>query len=304
MSKRKKLVRTIDLHFFQDDANGEWGVTHKETCPGSPHLNGDETFNAFWDGQGLFHDVFEHAHEITDEFFRGNAALNVGGEVAAMGQMLYYIGQLHLDRFPGQQLYRSPTDNAMQITLGMMKEAIANDSSNFGYALESNVPKQEETPDNELEWVIDEHFAQIQATEVYDSGGKYPDEETRCREYKESVTLEKLQNLYRYGWRMGEKLTGGLMRNHNVLQDFIGFWSQFCKANDAEEMARAYKAITFKVYKDSEGLLSWSAVFIPENLSFDERAKQVTIRGTPDDTFPKMRYLVQEWQDSTLKNLE
>src|SRR4051812_49426606 len=67
MKAKKKLVRTVDLRFFQDDANGEWGVTHKETCPGNG--NGEE-FNAFWDGRGIFHDVFEHAHEFTDKHFR------------------------------------------------------------------------------------------------------------------------------------------------------------------------------------------------------------------------------------------
>ena len=83
------LVRCVRMKFFQDSDNGEWGLTHDDT------QSGDECFNAFWSATGIFHDVFEHAHEHS-KYFRGEAALNVGGEMAAMGAMYYFIHRLGL----------------------------------------------------------------------------------------------------------------------------------------------------------------------------------------------------------------
>ena len=40
----KRLVKTVELVFFQDDANGEYGLAHKETYD----QNQGNGFNAFW----------------------------------------------------------------------------------------------------------------------------------------------------------------------------------------------------------------------------------------------------------------
>jgi hypothetical protein len=188
------------------------------------------------------------------------------------------LNQLHLNRFPNQIFYRSPDDNAMGITLSMMVEAISHDGGNFGSRLESNVPNQKETGDYSLEYVINEHFDRIERAEIY-TNKLYPDIEERCKGYKESVTLEKLQNLYRYGWRLGEKLTDGLMRNHDVLHNFIFFWDDFCKKNSAEEIANYYKGIVFRIYKDSEGILSWVATFEPKYAPSYESGKRFKLSG-------------------------
>src|SRR5690606_27490276 len=75
----RKLVREVRLQFFCDPAHGEWGLAHENTI--EPQGDG---FNAFWSGTtGIFHDVFEHAHEHTG-YFQGPYAMNIGGEIAAM----------------------------------------------------------------------------------------------------------------------------------------------------------------------------------------------------------------------------
>ena len=86
-SPRKRLVRKVSFRMFEDDANGEWGLTHADT------FNGSEPFNAFWGDMGLFHDVFEHAHEHS-RFYSGEYAMNIGGELAAMGALWYYRDEM------------------------------------------------------------------------------------------------------------------------------------------------------------------------------------------------------------------
>jgi hypothetical protein len=51
----KHIVR---LEFFQDHADGSYGLAHEKT------ISNDTSFNAFWHGIGIFHDVFEHWFEI------------------------------------------------------------------------------------------------------------------------------------------------------------------------------------------------------------------------------------------------
>jgi hypothetical protein len=280
MKLRKKLLRTVKLRFFEDSANGEWGVTHEETQQ-CKH-GGDDGFNAFWDGRGLFHDVFEHAHEYTNEFFRGTCAMNIGGEIAAMGSLWYFYSQLGMSRrldnpFFGYQTM--PADeNTLRSTLDMMQEAIQEGYCNYGSTLESCVPNLPECDDSTIEWLAEEHFNRIQALEPK---GHDSDDKERGTEYKNSVTLEKLQNLYRYGYKMAEDLfPGGKYRNGGILSDFMEFWTEFCKKNRAENIAQLYRSLTFKIYRDSDGLCHWTAIFQPDIGA--EGVERVTLKGGPD----------------------
>lgn len=256
-TKRKKLLRKVSLKFFQDDANGEWGLAHSDTISGP---SGSDGFNAFWDGTGLFHDVFEHAHEHTDKHFKGWFSMNIGGEVAAMGALWFYYSTCGMFNRLNTS-YHSPDEITLSSTCDMMKEAISEGYSNFGDKLESNVPTQKETDNTGLEWIIQEHFDRIQAT--YPNGHDESDRE-RGSEYKASVTLEKLQNLYRYGYRMAEKLIGEEGSwNGDVLVTFKSFWDDFCKKHRAEELATRFKGIDFSIYRNAEGLIEWKAEFTP-----------------------------------------
>lgn len=290
MKAKKKLVRTVDLRFFQDDAHGEWGVTHKDTCPGNGH---GEEFNAFWDGRGIFHDVFEHAHEFTDKHFRGIYALTTAGETVAMGSLLYYIGQGGVYRNQnGEDRYRSAEDQAVSETADTQTEMITSGNERFTGGFEVCVPEQKDTEDSSLEWAIDEHWQKILkakaavGSRVWNDPkkGQSPEELERCKEYADSVTLEKIRNLYRYGWHMAQKLAGDC--NGNPLSSFITFWNEFCKANEAEQLAAYYKGITFRIYRDADGYLSWVASFVSKNLPSYEAAKEFKISSDRDGNHP------------------
>lgn len=274
MKTRKKLVRTVALRFFEDQANGEWGTAHKETFD----ANGGDGFNAFWDGRGLFHDVFEHAHELTDKHFFGQSAMNIGGEIVAMGSLWYFYHacgmSTRLDNpFFGYQTM-SPDENTMRTTCDMMQESICEGYSNFGYTLESSLPRQPECEDSTVEWMAEEHFNRVQS---YFPKGHGEDDRERGQEYKNSVTLEKLQNLYRYGYAIAKKLApSGLYRNGDEMTEFVTFWNAFCKKNKAETLATLYREIIFKIYRDGEGIISWVAEFVP-------------MYGVPSDEVPPVK---------------
>jgi hypothetical protein len=293
---KKKLIRTVDLRFFQDDANGKWGVTHKETCPGNG--NGEE-FNAFWDGRGLFHDVFEHAHEFTDRYFRKwPYVLTTAGETVAMGALLYYIGKCGVNRDPNSKggYYYTPEQQAVLETCGTHCEIIKSGQGSFAGPLEVCVPNQKDTGDSMLEWAIDEHWQKVLeakqkvASEVYKGS---PDETERAKEFSDSVTEKKIRNLYRYGFHMAEKLAGNSRQNGTILSDFVLFWDDFCKRNSAEELAGFYKGIVFRIYKDAEGIISWVATFEPKPAPSYEAAKRFKLSG--GDENPRVPFVADEF---------
>ncbi len=266
----RKLIKKVGLRFFQDNANGEYGLTHNET------IDDDNGFNAFWDGQGLFHDVFEHAHEHTDKHFRGEYAMNIGGEMAAMGAMWYYYDELgmHL-RLRGT--YRSPGDDMRLSTESMIQEAISHGYTSFGNELLSNVPKQNETNNSELECQIETFSHNVLGFEV-----KATDESERgyAQAYKDSVTSEKIADLHRYGYRMAEKMIPRNYGNGNTLCEFLSFWNNFCKQHKAEDLQNYLRGIEFSIYREGDEI-SWKAKFIPspgisrEELDYLEHAMEI-----------------------------
>lgn len=278
MKPKKKLLRTVKLKFFQDDANGEWGVTHSDTMQN----HGSDGFNAFWDGRGIFHDVFEHAHEFVDKNFRGSNALNLGGEIAAMGQLWFFVNRADMyKRLDNPFLgYRVHPENEITIesTQGMMSEAIKEGYSNFGDVLECGVPNQKPVDNSELEEMIEEHFRRVERCEP---NGDREQESEYGKAYKESVTLEKLANLYRYGYRMGQKLLGtnDPSRHSDTLHAFCTYFNDFCKANPAEELANYYREMIFRLYRDTEGNLYWKLEITPDR--FAEGIETVTLEGGP-----------------------
>lgn len=256
----RKLIKKIELRFFQDDANGEYGVSHADT------INNDSGFNAFWDGMGLFHDIWEHAHEYKDKHFRGEYAMNVGGEMAAMGAMWYYVDEMGISSRLRQNSIYSPGDMMRQTTQYMIQEAIQDGNSNFGDRLLSNVPRQSETNNSELECQLEEFWheaSKYQPRLVETSQESWVASEiARADEYKKSVTKEKVEDLHRYGYRMAEKLTENNYDNRRMLYRFIDFWNSFCKSHPAEDLAKYLRGIEFSIYRDGESV-QWKAKFIP-----------------------------------------
>lgn len=267
----KKLIKRVNLRFFQDDANGEFGLTHSDT------IGDDSSFNAFWDGQGLFHDVWEHAHEHTDPHFRGEYAMNVGGEMAAMGALWYYYDELGVNIRLSSTGYYTPGQNMRVSTESMVQEAISHGYASYGNELLSNVPAQTETDNSELECQIETFIHNVAGFEVKATDAN---ERKYCEEYKASATGEKISNLHRYGYRMAEKLVPRNYVNANTLSDFLTFWNTFTKAHKAEDLANYLRGVEFSIYREGEEIF-WKAKFIPsdgvprEELAFVEHPMTV-----------------------------
>lgn len=250
----KRLIKTVDLVFFRDDATGEFGLAHKETYEN----NEGSGFNAFWDGMGIFHDVFEHSHELTHKYFKGDYAMNIGGEMAAMGSMMYYIDTMGLGNRLRAGNWRGHGEIMRESTFGEVHEAISSGWCQFGYTLESNVPKQRPTDNGELEYQVEEYYKKVQALQVET---EYEQEREFALNYKQSVTFRKIADLHRYGYRMAEKLVPNKWDNRATLAGFIDFWNNFTKENPAEEMNNNFDGLTIKLYKDENGFVTWSGVF-------------------------------------------
>lgn len=250
----KRLIKTVDLRFFKDSATGETGLCHHNT----QDENYGQAFNAFWNGIGLFHDVFEHSHEYTHKYFKGSYAMNIGGEMAAMGGMWYYFETLNVNNRMSWSSYVPPSESMKRTTLDMVSEAITDGYTSYGNVLECNVPKQRPVDSGELEYQISDYWKKVKETNTTTT---YEQERESGKEYKQSVTFRKIADLHRYGYRMAEKLVPNKWDNARVLQNFIEVWDDFCKANNAEEIANQCKGITVKLYKDETGLISWKVTF-------------------------------------------
>jgi hypothetical protein len=184
--------------------------------------------------------------------------MNIGGEMAAMGSMLYYIDQMGISNRLRQGFnWRSNGDTMRESTLSEVQEAISSGYCNYGYTLESNVPKQRPSENGELEYQINEYYTKVKNLPLP------TDEQERefGRGYKESVTFRKIADLHRYGYRMAEKLVPHKWDNVATLTSFITFWDKFTKNNSAEEMQNAFRGLTIKLYKDENGFVTWKGVF-------------------------------------------
>lgn len=256
----RRLIKKIELRFFQDDANGEYGLAHSDT------LGNDSSFNAFWDGMGLFHDVFEHSHEYKDKHFRGEYAMNIGGEMAAMGAMWYFVDELGISSRLRQGSIYSPGQLMRQTTEMMVQDAIVYGNSQYGDRLESAVPRQTETENSELECQLEEFWQNVckyhpQLAEGIESRRSSGEIEFGY-EYKKSATREKIEDLHRYGFRMAQKLFQNNYENRHMLYSFIDMWNSFCKSNKAEDLARYLRGVEFSIYRNGDAI-EWKATFIP-----------------------------------------
>lgn len=253
----KRLVKKVELVFFQDDGNGEYGLAHKETFDQS---NGSG-FNAFWGGIGIFHDVFEHSHEHTNKYFRGDYAMNIGGEMTAMGAMMYYIDEMRIANRLRQNYFAMTNSNGTimrESTLSEVHEAISSAYCNYGNELLCKVPYQKPVENSELEYQIEQYYSKVKELPVNDDS---EEEKEFSRNYKKSVTFAKIANLHRYGYRMAKKLVGKCWDNRAQLYGFIEFWDNFCKQNKAQDLQNYFRGLTVYLYKDETGFITWKATF-------------------------------------------
>lgn len=250
---KPKLIERVETTLFEDE-NGICGLTHSNTFY---NPSGNRAFDAFWDGGGLFHDVFEHSHEGSLHF-RDNAFMNLGGEMAAMGAMWYYLENLPFgNRFRGT-LYRSHSEIVINNTIMDVQEAIETGDSQFGNTLECNVPPQAVIEDY-IEEVITEYNQKMAAYSFREDRFRGEDDKNRSEEFRKSCTPEKIANLHRWGYRNAERLVPATYHNGYVLHQFIEFWNKFCERFPAEELMNEYKGIVFNLFHGRDETLLWRA---------------------------------------------
>jgi len=249
--KTSQPIHTVELSFFEDDATGEFGLAHTKTH------NENSPFNAFWNGIGIFHDVFEHWFELEHEYFLGDNGMNVGGEMAAMGAAYYYYDVLNVhNRY--ENGYRTFADVMRQTTESEVMEAIQCGYTNFGNTLNCGVPRQRPLDNGELEYQIEMLYNNVKNLSYDRQSYVSKIEENASKNYKKSVTLGKIANLHRWGYRMAENLIPDNRHNQIMCGEFIDFFNNFCKSNSAEDLTSLADTLTIQLFKDGEEI-TWSA---------------------------------------------
>lgn len=236
------IYRKTSLISFEDN-NGEFGLV--------PH--GTSKFNSSWQGFMIFHDVFEHYFEGKHKFFQNEFMENIGGEICAMGHLAYYVNiGLNNERFKNN--YYSIDNMIANTAINLVQGEIEGDSFEFGERLESRIPRKLQNGRNYLEGIIsmtfDEIYKKLEEEENFD---KIP--------YLKSFTRTKIENLYRQGWDMAEKLVPN--NGHNLMEmiDFIQFFDKFCKINDQKYFYDCFKGIDFQIKKEGD-CIEWRAELV------------------------------------------
>lgn len=248
------MKHKVKLSLFQDDATGDYGLAHSNA------IDVESPFNAFWSHQGIFHDVFEHYFEDVHKYFRGDYAFNIGGEVAAMGHYAYYMNHFYpSDRNFSVFNYRPIHELVIGGTVGEMEDAILCGHSNFGSTLECRVPKQKSN--YFMDDIIYDHHLQVKQMRP----NKYNEHEYEPKEfgilYKKSVTLQKLRNLYTWGYKQAEKIAPRNPQNKEAIEGFLSFWKEVTENNKAEDLYNwSFRHIEFTIYRGEN--LKWKAEWI------------------------------------------
>lgn len=215
-------MKLVELELFCDDATGGYGFAHRSTIS---NLGSYDAFNAFYNPIGLLHDVFEHEHE-GEKYFRGNAFMNVGGEIAAAGSGIYIADLIGSRRYIG---WRQDAEVFINNTSGIIRDGIKYGNFSFGDMLECHVPKQGPV-ECSLEYVALTHWNKHLKDVVPDADSEYFGE---CMQYKKSFTLEKLRRLYRWGYRKAQRRIGD---NAYLINSFLNFFNVFTKELPAKEL--------------------------------------------------------------------
>jgi hypothetical protein len=188
-------MRTITRKFniFQDDATGEFGIAINDSD--------SHQFNAFWNGQGIFHDCFEHFFEgqhFKNNPFKGRHAYTVFGEIAALGAASYYFNYAGCWNRPLNGRGHDFTEGIFREIFGFFQEA--KDEDNDGYFMGFKLPSPDECPvKNQPPVKFDDMgiFDEVPDTVNW----AYGTEKNPAKNYNKAV-----RNLMRWGARQAQKL--------------------------------------------------------------------------------------------------
>jgi len=266
---RKKPFRTIRLSITEDykGSGGGPGVLPMKT------MDRDDGFDPSWSVLMLFHDVFEHWQEYEHRYFQGDYAMNVGGEMYAMGAMTWFISRMGVYQrlnSNGFSIY-SDEQRTVQTTLGLMTEAVFSGYCSFGARLECAVPYQKRGhhyADNALENMLAEYRYMYQKELVLEYRRRKSEVEESGHEYRKSVTMSKITRLHRYGYYHAQRTFPDSAHNRITLQDFWTQWSHFIdrRRSFEDDIQMHYKELRVQLYYLNEHRdFTWRARFIPIN---------------------------------------
>jgi hypothetical protein len=244
-------MKKITLELREDEATGVIGFI-PEGC---------EDFNSFTDSIGLFHDIFEHWFEGKHKYFQDKFKCDRSGELVAMGACYYFYNELgiHNRALGNHRIYPF----GYIILRGEFDSLLSNilyEEDSFAYGkneLLCNIPYQKPI-EGYFEDNIEETYLAFKKRvekDLEEADNEY------AKEYFKSVTLGKVQTLFRYGYRMAARWIPTNYDNRVILTSFIDFWKIFFEKVNLEYLSDDYQKVTFKIYvKDKT--VSWTATFI------------------------------------------
>lgn len=261
---------TVDLRIHVDTRYGITGL-----CP----ENALDLFAPFWGADGIFHDVFEHAHEGEHPYFRGRGAFTLWGEMAASGMAIAY-SDIGIDNFKyrGYGLGRDFTGDTRSI-------------------LEDAVFESKQEPDIEpyLEYPIDKNLCKVpyqrpldyrDQYNLYNWIGEYEywvkenknNENAAIRKFMKTVSFPHIQRCYLWGYKRAQRIIGeDTKHSYLVLDQFLDTWHRICKGNEVSNLfindEAAYPLKTIRFIVNSRPKLSIKTVLIDDRYneySFDK----------------------------------
>lgn len=215
------------------------------------------SFDPVWNGEAIFHDVFEHWHEGIG-FFKGPNALNLGGEMVASGALYYFQANLGVERFCGDNagvvaetaVFRNTRDLLIEAwTHGMKACRPPSICPKYGLILRSGVPPQHPTPpSSNLEGVLAAYWSGVEDHAKTVSLHAVP---RSAQVFRDSVTSARVNDLHRWGWHEASRSVPSVDGNGDRLTAFIRFWNRFCTTYAAEDLVNKYCAVSFHIYHDN-----------------------------------------------------
>lgn len=239
-----KHLYTVELEFFCDPANGQWGLAPKGSFD-----RGSGNFNAFFQPKQIFHDVWEHWFEDKLPYFKDEYAYNLAGEMVASGASVYFyeMGVKVITSLYGKQ--------AKDFTEDFVKEGVREGYIEYGY-LHTNIPRQRLPHTfSSLEAQINDYWYKVKDLPISE---EYP---LPSKAFKKSITHQKLKNTHFYGYKLAERMVPNNPENARALNGFIDYFSLFTKFNNAEDLEAYFYGITFTINRKGN-FIHWEATLI------------------------------------------
>lgn len=270
---------SITLKMFQDDADREYGLAPKQ-CLNSFN---DLSFNAFWSVIGIFHDVFEHWFEDNHKYFNYKYSMNILGEAAAMGSMLYYM-EIFPRRYRELTSNNYPSQMAFDTISGDIINSVKYDGYSYNNIFECCIPNQDISSTNSYyldDYISNFEFMIKELKQWYKDGGTISE---HGKLVLDSLKISKFKNAAVYGYKLAKKIVPYTEENYETLDLFFDKFKKWTTTYQANEFADLLDSVVFDV-RTRNKKLSFDITFIStEGFEYKTNSKKL-ILPDPDDLF-------------------